>query len=677
MSVIRYRYRTNGKVSRSMKHGEIIERLATGRLGKDSEVQIVNSPWISVLKHPDFVNYFEEGTEQRLRFTNRTKAHKSSLRAKDIHSLTKVASTLILSLFAISMSYFAIVGNWFQLDYDPFVELLENASPIPHSLHQNLSNQEPTYQRDLLLEEVEQAVDYADPDKMTHLLEHLERQIYHSPQDEDAVYWLLLIRSLTWEDVWPDDEWMAWLRNTSIRRARLARLEAWIALRRGHREMIRQAVQKCTLDDVICQSTLWIFDGDITNALQSAKSGSPFAWRVMLDVVNNDSRLDHHPGLIDTLGSHWPQSDIPYRLKADLALSIGDWEAASTELTHINLGDNQSLEWALRLCIVNGDFDKALTLTPIDEIHDHENLLLLASAAIQAGKPADGYLDKAIKSGAGVKAHLLQVKSHLNQGDVDLARGLYAREAINVNEPSERFYAVYLGAILRNFRTAGQLLSEFPTEEPEYWLLTLHIALVREGPQLVLDAVEGLVQTDVELLWGSNIQKAWMPKLDYQGMAQAAKKQLQRLSNADYSNSLVDWGLNMNGRHTSILKLNLASVSVTTARATAALEQGDYELAVSESDLALKFDSNRAYVSSIKALAILKSGSIGRGESAMDAIVARGATRANARILKEGAQIRGLDSLEKEMKAEISIPLPARLFMEKWPQHIHYQLNEL
>ena len=169
-------------------------------------------------------------------------------------------------------------------------------------------------------------------------------------------------------------------------------------------------------------------------------------------------------------------------------------------------------------------------------------------------------------------------------------------------------HAVYLGALLRNFfRTAGQLMIDFPTEEPEYWFLALHTAIVRQGPQQALESIEGLAQTDIRLLWAYRMEDAWMPAIDRAGMAAAAKSLIGQLRTVGDANVLIDWGLQLDNASQSVLSLQSASSANSSAKSFAAFESGHHELAISEADVALRFEANPDWISTVKAYFSFKS----------------------------------------------------------------------
>ena len=674
----RYQYRENGYQSRNMPHEDIINRLGSNRISDTADIKQHDSDWYPIQEHPDFKMYFVKKSDEHKSLKAMKRRHASSLKAVQMKKFKRITLSVVLCSVTMMGSYLAYQSAFFESKWDPFVENYLDSKPIPESLVETLPEGQPSQSRVDILNNAKRAVDSAEPARLDRSFEQVGRQLRITPHDEDAVYWYLLIQCLLWDEGIPDEEWIQWLDRTNLRVDKLARLEAWYYLRRGYPEKLKLSVEECAPEDIVCQSALWIIEGDGKKALEHATAGEAFAWRAVLDISNDDFSIANHVQIARQLKSQWPESDISYRLNCDLAIANGDWDTALDILKNIKINDTRTAKWAIKIYLIHGNFKDALGVVDRHEEDNQEILLLGASAAIQMGNAerANELLDKALSNGAGIKAKLLKVKVHIMLEEFELARALYAQSARSAYEPDERFYTVYLGVILRNFRTAGQMMVDFSTHEPEYWFLALHTAIVRQGQQQALEAIQGLVQTDVELLWAQNLSRVWMPTMDRKGISKASKSLLMGFSNASDALVLVDWGLKLPGRHNSVIQLRTASASVSTARAMAAFEKNDFKLAVSESDVAIRFDSNAQVLSALKAIALLKAGSMGRGESAMDSVVARGKYRSNARLLSIGADIRSDSKSSDAFLGLIAPEHPPRYFLEYWPQHLHRQLNE-
>ena len=674
----RYRTRENDNISRSMTHRAVIEKLISSEISQECEIQKIGESWYPISKHPNFRSYFDVSHSNFNELTSLRNEHNRTRKIKDIKRVTQTSVMIIASLLTLAISYVAFQSGFFEIDYDPFVRAQANNAPLPKNLLENLDNEQPELGRQELIIEAENASKTAEPEQLENIIVQLQRHIVQFPQDEDAVYWYLLLRCQSHTGEAPRHEWIDWIDKSTIRVDKLARLFAWYGLKRGYPDEVTEAVKDCDSNDTVCLSAKWILDGDLDVALEQAKLGDAFAWRSLLDIVNDSNNSDYHLLIAEQLKKQWPKSDVPYRLLMDHAIIQQNWSEAYELKEKIKIEDSDTANSILKLALLNQDYAGAMNIKERYDVSDPQNLFLMASASIQIGqyKQAKILLNEAINNGMGVKAHLLLSRAHAGLDQLEESRAIYAQNATRAQSRSEQFYAVYLGAILRNFRTAGQLMVEFPTEEPEYWLLAMHTAIIRQGPQQTLESIEGLAQTDIRILWDRRMENAWVPLIDRAGMAAAAKALVAQLPSSGDAQVLIDWVMQGQNASQSVLALSTASAANSSAKSFAAYESGQYEKAISEADVALKFEANPDWLSTIKAISLLKAGSKSRGSSAMDSILDRSSTRANARLLAMGAEIRKEETLKEELLNKVSIRVPPRYLMMSWPQSLHKRFNE-
>ena len=157
---------------------------------------------------------------------------------KKVKRASRTTGIVIVSVLAMTFSYFALQSGLFNLDYDPFVGTQRNDMPVPEALLEQLDNAQPELERQALLSQSAAVSQTANPEKIDALILHLQRHVVQFPQDEDVVFWYLLLRCLQLDGTVPNNQWMEWIDRTTIRVDKLARLQAWVALKRGHVELV-------------------------------------------------------------------------------------------------------------------------------------------------------------------------------------------------------------------------------------------------------------------------------------------------------------------------------------------------------------------------------------------------------------------------------------------------------
>ena len=208
-----------------------------------------------------------------------------------------------------------------------------------------------------------------------------------------------------------------------------------------------RTVGDCDQNDTVCQAAEWIAQGDLQTALSKAQAGETFAWRALLDITNDSDNLEHHLQLAKELETQWPQSDVPYRLRMDLAIDQKDWTAAY-ELRHNIIADDPDTAAAiLKLALINQDYLGARNVNAQGEMYHPEVMFLRASALIQAGQYAEekGLLKEAIPKGLGVEAQLLLARAHAGLNEIGRRKGHLCSKCKRCTQP---FTAILMRSIL-------------------------------------------------------------------------------------------------------------------------------------------------------------------------------------------------------------------------------------
>ncbi|MEC8378665.1 MAG: hypothetical protein VXZ96_00005, partial [Myxococcota bacterium] len=246
-----------------MTHRAVIEKLISSEISQECEIQKIGESWYPISKHPNFRSYFDVSHSNFNELTSLRNEHNRTRKIKDIKRVTQTSVMIIASLLTLAISYVAFQSGFFEIDYDPFVRAQANNAPLPKNLLENLDNEQPELGRQELIIEAENASKTAEPEQLENIIVQLQRHIVQFPQDEDAVYWYLLLRCQSHTGEAPRHEWIDWIDKSTIRVDKLARLFAWYGLKRGYPDEVTEAVKDCDSNDTVCLSAKWILDGDL------------------------------------------------------------------------------------------------------------------------------------------------------------------------------------------------------------------------------------------------------------------------------------------------------------------------------------------------------------------------------------------------------------------------------